>query len=106
MSKQVREVLEYLLAHDEDGTFGSERFLCNRLGRMWDEGQIDGAAWKEAISFIEKKIRPFDTLSAYHDHHAERVTVGMLSVVDPRWPDIRRRYLREWIRELSTAEQK
>lgn len=100
---QVREVLEYLLAHDEDGTFksleeGVGPFLCHRVKQMFDEGQLDEAQWRETVQWIERRIAPESTLSSYHYYRANRDITGVLT---EQWPPIRRWYLEKWIAELS-----
>lgn len=105
MIKTVRDVLQYLLAHDSDPwpeidmVGGKENpFLCHRIEAMDKRELLDVSLRDAAIQWIEKRIKGIGTLSGYHCHHMEREPV---SVTSDEWPPIRRGYLEQWIRELE-----
>lgn len=101
---EIRGVLDYLLAHDEDDfMWGNDPFLCNRADSMRRDGQISGELYLATRNWIMDKIEGFTTLSQFHSHELGGRT---FMATDPKWAPIRQSYLRKWIDELELEEMK
>lgn len=102
---EIRGVLDYLLAHDDDGTF-YDAYLCYRIRDMKEEGQISVELAKDACNWIYNKCLPFMYLIQKH-----RIENGIvngwsgLRASSPEWAAIRREYLAKWIIELAREDE-
>lgn len=99
----VREVLEYLLEHDDPWVLDpAEKFLCNRCLDMRLNGMIESELSDDTQRWIMKKIEPYSTLSQFYTRNGW--FGGYETAYDKDWPLIRQDYLRQWIKELKETE--